>query len=145
MIHGPVVVDASVVVEYLVQLTHTAAATVLFARLAAPDSTVRFYAPDLVYPESASALRKLTLRKAITAREATKAIDRLSRLPIAAAATRGLLAEAWQLRDRVTIYDACYVALARRLEAPFVTADERLAGTFSRSRDRVLFLGSGKL
>jgi predicted nucleic acid-binding protein len=65
--------------------------------------------------------------KAIRATEATTAVDRLSRLPIAATGTAALLADAWQLRDTVTIYDACYLALAARLDAPFVTADERLA------------------
>lgn len=54
---GPAVIDASAVVEYLVVLTHTDAATRLF-HLAA-DRRVELWAPDLVYSESVSALRKL--------------------------------------------------------------------------------------
>ncbi|WP_337844691.1 type II toxin-antitoxin system VapC family toxin [Thermus sp.] len=35
--------------------------------------------------------------------------------------------EAWDLRERVSAYDAHYVALARRLSAPLLTADGPLA------------------
>ena len=31
------------------------------------------------------------------------------------------------MREALTIYDACYVVLARRLDATFVTADASLA------------------
>ena len=34
----------------------------------------------------------------------------------------------WQLRDRLTAYDAAYVALAEALDAPLVTLDAKLAG-----------------
>lgn len=33
----------------------------------------------------------------------------------------------WELRDNLTVYDAVYVALAEALEAPLVTADQKLA------------------
>lgn len=33
----------------------------------------------------------------------------------------------WLLRPNLTAYDACYVALARQLEATLVTRDERTA------------------
>lgn len=121
-----VVIDASVVVEFLVELNHTAHADLLFGELADLDSTLQLWAPDLLFPESASALRKLALLKAISPRAATTAVDRLGRLPIATTGTAGLLSDAWKMRNNVTIYDACYLALAERLDAPFVTADERL-------------------
>jgi len=35
----------------------------------------------------------------------------------------------WQLRANLTGYDAAYVALAELLEAPLVTADEKLASS----------------
>jgi predicted nucleic acid-binding protein len=121
-----VVIDASVAVEFLVQLKYTAHADLLFGELGEPESTLQLWAPDLLFPESASALRKLVLLKAITAAAATATVDRLGRLPVATTGTAALLADAWRMRHNVTIYDACYLALAQRLDAPFVTADERL-------------------
>ena len=38
-----------------------------------------------------------------------------------------LLDIAWSLRDRVSAYDAAYVALAAVLDAPLVTSDRKLA------------------
>ena len=38
-----------------------------------------------------------------------------------------LTPEAWTMRHNITFTDACYVALARRLNAPLLTTDARLA------------------
>lgn len=121
-----VVIDASVVVEFLIQLRHTAQAALLFRGLTEPESRLELWAPDLVFPDSTSALRKLVRLKSITAAAGATAVERLGRLPIAATGTAALLADAWKMRHSATIYDACYVALAQRLDTPFVTADERL-------------------
>ncbi len=142
MISGAVVVDASVVVELLVDLGRARQAAHLFSGLLAPDSTLEIWAPDLVYAESASALRKLVQRKAIGAAAGTRAIQQLTRLPIMATGTAALMPEVWKMRGPLTAYDACYVALARRLGATLVTADERLAR--ARSHDRIVLLDAVK-
>jgi predicted nucleic acid-binding protein len=138
MIPQVVVVDASVVVEYLVELKLTREAKHLFNSLRETDG-IEFWAPDLLYPEAVSALRKLVGLGAIPAGAGTRAVDRLVRLPIAAAGTAALMVEAWKLRHALTPYDACYVALARRLGARFVTADQRLVRGLSTPD--VIFLG----
>ena len=38
-----------------------------------------------------------------------------------------LAARIWELRENLTAYDACYVALAEVLDAPLVTMDARMA------------------
>jgi len=38
----------------------------------------------------------------------------------------GMSNRIWQLRDNLTAYDACFVALAEALECPIVTSDQRL-------------------
>jgi predicted nucleic acid-binding protein len=135
-----VVIDASVAVEFLVRLKWTEHASRLFGALTEPGATLQFWAPDLLFAESASALRKLVLLEAISATAGGTAVERLGRLPVAATGTAALLADAWKLRHNVTIYDACYLALAKRLDAPFVTADERLAHSRHSSAIPVVML-----
>lgn len=136
---GPVVVDASAVVEYLVELTHTDAATRLF-RLAA-DGRVELWAPDLVYPETVSTLRKLGRLGAISESAAGDAVDHLGRLPIAATGTTPLLPDIWEMRAFLTPYGACYVALADELAATFVTGERDLARELRKRRKPVVYLG----
>ena len=136
---GPVVVDASAVVEYLVELELTDAATRLF-HLAA-EGRVELWAPDLVYPESASALRKLVQLGAIAGSAAESAVEHLTLLPISAAGTAPLIPEVWRLREFLTPYDACYVALADALGAELVTAEGKLAEELRKRRKRARFLG----
>jgi predicted nucleic acid-binding protein len=142
VISGPVVVDASVVVEYLVELRLAAQATRLFRRLLDPAAEIELWAPDLVYPEVASALRRLVAGRHLEAAAGERAVRQLTRLPIVATGTSSLIHDAWQLRHRITIYDACYLTLARRTGAPLVTADDHLVRTLAGRRDRVLALGA---
>jgi predicted nucleic acid-binding protein len=139
LLAGPVVIDASAVVEYLVVLTLTDAATRLFHRAA--DGAVELWAPDLVFPESVSALRKLVRREALTEASARTAVDHLTALPITAAGTAALMADAWRMKDHLTPYDACYVALADTLGAELVTAEQNLALELRKRRKRARFLG----
>ena len=134
---GPVVVDASVAVEYLVRLSLTGPAQALFRTLV--DGESELWAPDLVYPESVSAFRRLVRLKAIDGESASRAVDDLLRLPLMIAGTRELAGRAWELRASLTPYDACYAVLAELLDAPLVTADRKLARTLS-SRGAI-FLG----
>jgi predicted nucleic acid-binding protein len=84
-------------------------------------------APHLIDPEFLSVMRKLTLRRP----EQTKAIERVllefRHLPIARFEHEPLGWDAWAWRDELTAHDAMYVALARELRVPLVTADEKLA------------------
>ncbi len=38
----------------------------------------------------------------------------------------GILGRVWQLRDNLSAYDACYVALAEELGCALLTADQRM-------------------
>lgn len=48
-------------------------------------------------------------------------------MSIVRVSTVGLMSDAWALRHNLTAYDACYVALARRLGSALITGDHRLA------------------
>lgn len=138
MIAGAVVVDASVVVEFLVRLRWPDEAQRLFE--AAGDGDVELIAPDLVFLESTSALRKLVLRKAIDARAGGRALDMLAKLPIRAIAVQQFLADIWAWRDNVTPYGAAYAALAKHTKAPLVTGDDALVAVLRRKPLRVIAL-----
>jgi predicted nucleic acid-binding protein len=84
-------------------------------------------APDLLRVEAVSVIRRRLPAGGLTAKQATHAIGDLLSLPIAVYPTAALLRRVWELRDNVTAYDACYVALAEALRCPLVTADRRLA------------------
>lgn len=137
---GPVVIDASAVVEYLVVLTMTDSATRLFHLVA--QGRVELWAPDLVYSESASALRKLVQLGSLSRSAARLAVQHLVQLPITTTGTAALLPEMWRMRAFLTPYDACYVALAGELGATFVTAERKLAVELRKRRKRVRFLAN---
>jgi predicted nucleic acid-binding protein len=92
-------------------------------------------APDLLRVEVASVLRRQLAHGALSARQAANAIDDLLQLPVEIYPTTPLLWRTWQLRDNLTAYDSCYVALAEALGCPLITADHRLvAAPGSRCR-----------
>lgn len=59
-------------------------------------------------------------------------LGRYLMMPIELHDHRPLLARILELRDSLTAYDAAYVALAERLEAPLATLDAALARVASR-------------
>lgn len=83
--------------------------------------------PHLADSEVAHALRAQVLRGEVESMDATRAIDTWGRLGIERVGVRGLLGRIWELRDKVSAYDATYVAVAEALEVTLVTADGRLA------------------
>jgi predicted nucleic acid-binding protein len=104
------------------------------------DDGIELWAPDLVYTESASALRKFVLRGELPLADAAVGIDRIVRLPLTIAGAATLLRDAWTLRENLTMYDACYVALTRRLGGTFITADAALARAVRLSDENVVEL-----
>jgi len=62
----------------------------------------------------------------MSATQANNAIKDLLNLPIAVYPTAARRRRSWALRDNVTAYDACYVALVEALGCALATADQRL-------------------
>lgn len=131
--------DASVVVEYLVAASLTDRARTVFR--ATIEYGVELWAPDLVYAEAVSALRRLVRLRALAPRAGEAAVADLARLPLAIAGTRSLMSRAWELRDAVTPYDACYVALSQALGVTLITADRRLVRVMTARGFRATYLG----
>lgn len=83
--------------------------------------------PDLLRVEVTSVLRRHANTGQLTSEQADAAIGDLLDFPITVFPTAALLRRVWQLRENVTAYDGCYVALAEAVDSPLVTADRRLA------------------
>lgn len=119
---GPLVVDASVALKWLVEEPGSDAALALRGRDLA--------APPLLRIEVANVLRTLTQRGAATVAEARDLFGLLQAAPVTLIeADDALEARALEIALGLghPVYDCVYLALAERLGRPLVTADRRFA------------------
>lgn len=85
------------------------------------------HAPYLLDAEVASAARGLLLARRLSAQRARQLVDDFAALRIIRHPSGPLLHRVLQLRDNLTAYDACYVALAEALKLPLLTLDAKIA------------------
>ena len=92
----------------------------------------RFYVPDPFFIECTNILWKYVRRFDYPAEAAQQDVVDLTRLPLQSVSTAALASDALPLAVEYgsTTYDAAYVALARRLSLPLVTADDALVRRF---------------
>jgi predicted nucleic acid-binding protein len=117
----PVVVDASALVTVLIDpgLGGEKVADALRGK--------DLHAPDLLPYEVANVLRRHRVAGRLSPTEAALAHQAARRLPIELWSYEVLADRVWTLTGSLSAYDAAYVALAERIEAPLVTGDARLA------------------
>jgi predicted nucleic acid-binding protein len=116
------VLDASAVVEYLLDGEHAAS-----VRRRIQANAGQLGAPHLLDAEVGHVLRRSIGTGRLSEDDAHAALGDLADLPIIRVSHVGLLDRAWALRENVNFYDALYVALAERLDESLVTLDARLA------------------
>jgi predicted nucleic acid-binding protein len=117
-----VVADATVIVDILLGTPRSAIARQCL-RERAP-----VHARHLIDVEVLHALRRWTREGRLTADEAQARLARFEALmPLTRHPHRELWSRTWELRNRLSAYNATYVALAEVLDAPLLTADARLA------------------
>jgi predicted nucleic acid-binding protein len=115
---NPLVLDASAAVPLVIT-------GVLPAELASYE----LQAPPLLWSEVTSTIRQLVVRADLSEHAASVALSRLVRSTIERVSPDGLHAQALDIAGKLgwaKTYDAEYVALARALDAPLLTRDERL-------------------
>lgn len=83
-------------------------------------------APQLILVEATNVLRRLAASGTLDDVDASAAHRDLMTLPIDLYPFAPLADRIWALRHNVSSYDAWYVALAERLNAPLATLDQRL-------------------
>jgi predicted nucleic acid-binding protein len=117
-----IVIDASVLANDLAD--DDADGRLARSELRAADELT---APDLIDVETASVLRKRWLRGTLTDDRLDAAVKHLLQMPFERVPTRRLVTRAIELRDNVSAYDGCSIALAESLQCDLLTADRRLA------------------
>ncbi|MCY3576933.1 MAG: type II toxin-antitoxin system VapC family toxin [bacterium] len=114
------VVDASVAIEYLLR-------TPLGIALADTMEEASLAAPEMLDAEVMSVLRRAVLTGCLDEARAVMALSDLALWPIDRVSHRALALLAWEHYSNISAYDAFYVATARALGVPLLTADGRLA------------------
>ena len=117
------VVDASVVVKWFVPEIHSDAAQRLL------HGRHRYFAPDLLFAETANTIWKKIRRGELTPERGRRLVADIGRIAVESVPNRMLVEDALALASASgrTVYDSMYLALAVRLDARMITADERLA------------------
>jgi predicted nucleic acid-binding protein len=129
-----VVADASALVEYLFGTSRARAiGTIIEAE------NVELHAPSLCDIEVAAVVRRALLSRRLRENRAAEAILDYLDLPLTRHGHTALIARVVQLRPNFSAYDAAYIALAERLSAELLTADEALSRA-ARSHSAVAVL-----
>jgi predicted nucleic acid-binding protein len=136
------VVDASVAVKWFIPENLWQPAASLL------DERFDLHAPDLLFPEVGSILWKKTQRGEITSSEALDILGALKRVPLDLHPTDARVEQALTLATEHgrSVYDSLYLALACRIDARMVTADQRLVSALQATalRARVTWLGDAQ-
>ena len=135
------VVDASVVVKWLVPEEHSEEAILLRS----PRLTL--HAPELVLPEVGNVLWKKARRGEMSGAEAEAAAHLLIEAPLILHSHLPLAAIAVKLASEFdrSVYDSTYLALAAALETRVITADGRLYRALAGTPLRTLLHWVGDL
>ena len=115
-----IVLDASVALEILIR---TPVGTRHTSRVADED----VHAPHLIDVEFVNALRRLTRSGGLDKSIADEALNGMQDWTMQRHEHAALLDRIWEMRNSVSAYDACYVALAEALDAPLLTFDAKLS------------------
>jgi predicted nucleic acid-binding protein len=128
-----IVADASAIVELL--LARERAPAIRDALAPHPE----LHVPEHFHVEVLSVLRRYSIRRELSERRAAEALAALADLRAVRYPVMELADTVWDLRDRLSAYDAAYLALARHLEVELVTLDNGLAAA-ARADGRLLAL-----
>lgn len=100
--------------------------------------TKDLHAPQHLDVEVTSALRGLVLGKVIPQERAITAIHDYFQFSIYRHPLEPIVTRVWDLRHQFTTYDACYLALAEALDAPFITCDIKMLSAVHGADVRVV-------
>ncbi len=127
------VVDASIVIAYLITETYTLQARELFNPLRQPAD--QFWIPEFCLLECTNVLWKHVSFSGMPIETARQNVVDLLALPLAVIATDEFLASALMiaLTNRLAVYDSVYVAMAKKLDCPLISVDQKQARAATQS------------
>lgn len=136
------VVDASVAVKIFVPETLSTQAQELFARFAS-ENDAELIVPDFFLVECANVFWKWVQRSGYANKDAQAHLHDLISLGLTVFPTELIAEEALEiaLKQRITAYDACYVAASKQTGFPLITADEKLVMKLTKGSYDVQWLG----
>ena len=125
------VVDSSVVIKWFVTEPHSEQARQVLHSYR--KRRVSLIVPDLIFAELGNIVWKKQRYQGLKLTQAERIIRAVSRLDLTIVPTNVLIEQAFAFAANhgCTVYDALYLALSRREQCPFVTADQKLAGLSS--------------
>ena len=120
------IVDASIVIQELIQDTYSVQARALFEGLTRAD---RLHVPEFCLLECTNVLWKQVRFHGMPQSEAERLSTDLVGLPLTIMPVTGMLTRGLQigLTHQLALYDSVYIALAEKLHYPLITIDERQA------------------
>jgi len=121
-----VVVDASIALKWALD-DEEAVEQAVALRDAAVEGRIVLLAPTLWVYELANGLVSAVRRDRLSRAEAGQALEHLLAIGVELADPAPAATFQEATRHKLSAYDAAYVALARALQAPFVTGDRPLA------------------
>ena len=137
------VIDASVIIKYLVPEAETPVVRQLMHNLLSDDEAV-VYIPDLLYIECTNVLWKKVQRGEVDRQTAEENLADLAGMELNVTPIVDLMQRALHLAcdHGISAYDACYVALAEQHALPLIMADDHLANQLAGSSHIVIRLTS---
>ena len=119
MVEGEAVVDASLVVDFVLGGTQAVA-------IGAHIDGLELWAPAHIDAEVLSAIGRMHRAGELTTREAGTRLGEAMDIPLRRQLLDDLVPGAWRRRDRLRLSDALYVEVASRRDVPLLTTDARL-------------------
>jgi predicted nucleic acid-binding protein len=117
-----IVIDASALVELLLNTTRASAVKLLIRKNA------ELHAPHLIDIEVLQCFRRYERLRLYSGEVLEQAARNLIEFPLVRHAHVPLIAGCWASRNNLSAYDAVYVTLAVMLKARLITCDSRIAG-----------------
>src|SRR5258708_690754 len=117
------IVDASVIIEYLITGTYTSNVQAFFNQLTAAD---RLTVPEFCLMECANVIWKQVRFSGMSRNDANELLKLLRTVKLRRAPMKRLLDRALNiaLNNTMAVYDSCYIALALHYGYPLITLDQ---------------------
>lgn len=117
------IVDASVVIEYLVTGSYTTHAQALFGQITTQDKLI---VPEFCLLECTNVIWKQVRFQGMLALQAQALLRHLRKLPLMRVPAKAALSRALSigLTHQLAVYDSAYIALASRSHYPLITIDQ---------------------